>query len=155
VSRLTLTTATRVFACIGRSAFHVPPRSHCFGRRRRPLWPLIALQMSLHMRLTSLVSTGWLKSKVRWLHSNTHITFLRFPTRRPIETDKVVSFNPNFTLSNMADGFRIFAFEESLDEVPTRRSKVPGSDPEILTVFLHTHRQYSGVPWITTLIFRL
>lgn len=37
----------------------------------------------------------------------------------------------------MASGFQIFAFEESLDDIPTRRYKVPGQEPGQTTIFLH------------------
>jgi hypothetical protein len=37
----------------------------------------------------------------------------------------------------MTEGFRIFAFEDSLHEIPARRPKLPGVQPTIMTVFLH------------------
>ena len=48
-----------------------------------------------------------------------------------------MTFDPNFTLSNIANGFRIFAFEESLNEIPAQRSRIPGQDLALMTVFLH------------------
>jgi hypothetical protein len=39
-------------------------------------------------------------------------------------------FDPDFRLSNIERGFRIFAFEESLNEIPVRRNKIPGPDPK-------------------------
>ncbi|KAJ7096187.1 hypothetical protein C8R44DRAFT_749032 [Mycena epipterygia] len=61
-----------------------------------------------------------------------------------LEDDQVTEFDQNFTLSNMSDGFRIFAFEESLNKIPARRFKIPGPRPTIMTVFLHAHILHAG-----------
>ena len=63
---------------------------------------------------------------------------------KPLETDQITVFDPNFTLSNMTEGFRIFAFEDSLHEIPSRRSKLPGIQPTLMTVFLHAHVHRPG-----------
>jgi hypothetical protein len=55
---------------------------------------------------------------------------------KTIETDEVMIFNPNFTLTNMAEGFRIFASEDSLIGVSARRSKLNEPDPPLMTIFL-------------------
>lgn len=60
----------------------------------------------------------------------------------PIETDRAMTFNPDFTLSKMQNGFRIFAFEESLNGISARRYKFPGPDPSLKTVFLHPRIAY-------------
>lgn len=44
----------------------------------------------------------------------------------------------------MNDGFRIFAFEDSLNEIPVRRTKIPGPQPTLMTVFLHARILYAG-----------
>jgi hypothetical protein len=64
--------------------------------------------------------------------------------KKPLQADQIMVFDPNFTLSNMADGFRIFAFEESLHEIATRRSKIFGAQPTLMTVFLHAHVLHAG-----------
>jgi hypothetical protein len=64
--------------------------------------------------------------------------------KKPLQTDHIMVFDPNFTLSNMADGFRIFAFEESLHEIATRRSKIFGAQPPLMSVFLHAHVLRAG-----------
>jgi hypothetical protein len=38
-----------------------------------------------------------------------------------IDADRVMTFGANFTLENIGGGFRIFAVEESLNEIPARR----------------------------------
>jgi hypothetical protein len=38
-----------------------------------------------------------------------------------IDADRVMTFDANFTLENIGGGFRIFAVEELLDEIPARR----------------------------------
>jgi hypothetical protein len=53
-----------------------------------------------------------------------------------IETDKMMVFDPNFTLAEMGSGFRIFAFEDSLSTIPARRYKLPGPVANLMTVFL-------------------
>jgi hypothetical protein len=58
---------------------------------------------------------------------------------RPLQLETITTFDPNFSLAKMNDGFRIFAFEESMNEIPTRRTKLPGPPPTLLTVFLHAH----------------
>ncbi|KAJ7822344.1 hypothetical protein B0H14DRAFT_2370795 [Mycena olivaceomarginata] len=49
----------------------------------------------------------------------------------PIEADRIFVFDPTLTLSEMAKGYRIFAVEESLNEVPARRYKIPGQKPNL------------------------
>ncbi|KAJ7133118.1 hypothetical protein C8R44DRAFT_611585, partial [Mycena epipterygia] len=49
--------------------------------------------------------------------------------KQPIETDRVIVFDPNYTLNNIETGFRIFASEESLIEIPARRYKIHGPEP--------------------------
>jgi hypothetical protein len=58
--------------------------------------------------------------------------------------DQITVFDPPLTLSNMADGFQIFAFEESLQEIATRRSKIFGTQPTLMTVFIHAHVLCAG-----------
>ncbi|KAJ6632040.1 hypothetical protein B0H10DRAFT_1937759 [Mycena sp. CBHHK59/15] len=55
----------------------------------------------------------------------------------PIEADRIFVFDPNLTLGEMAKGYRIFASEESLNEVPARRYKIPDQEQDFKTVFLH------------------
>jgi hypothetical protein len=62
----------------------------------------------------------------------------------PLEADRIFVFDPNLTLTNMNDGFRIFAFEESLNEIPVRRTKIPGPQPTLVTVFLHARILHAG-----------
>jgi hypothetical protein len=64
--------------------------------------------------------------------------------KNPPETHQIMVFDPNFTLSIMADGFRIFAFEESLQEIATRRPKIFGAQPTLTTVFLHAQVLRAG-----------
>jgi hypothetical protein len=64
--------------------------------------------------------------------------------KKPLQTDHIMVFDPNFTLSDMADDFRIFAFEESLHEIATRRYKIFGAQPTVMTVFLHAHVLHAG-----------
>ncbi|KAJ7108771.1 hypothetical protein C8R44DRAFT_743999 [Mycena epipterygia] len=64
--------------------------------------------------------------------------------KKALETDQVTVFDPNFTLSHMTDGFRILAFEESLNEIAARRSKIPGTQPTLITVFLHAYILHPG-----------
>jgi hypothetical protein len=54
----------------------------------------------------------------------------------PIQINHSMVFDPNIFLSNMESGFRIFAEEESLNEISTRRYKIPGPEPDVMTVFL-------------------
>jgi hypothetical protein len=57
--------------------------------------------------------------------------------QKSMETDHIMVFDPKSTLTSMAGGFRIFAFEESLDEISTKRYKLPGQQPILTAVFLH------------------
>jgi hypothetical protein len=43
---------------------------------------------------------------------------------QPIETDKIMVFDPNFSLHNIGSGFRIFAIEESLNTIAAKRCKL-------------------------------
>jgi hypothetical protein len=63
---------------------------------------------------------------------------------KPLEAEQIMIFNPNFALSNMTEGFRIFAFEDALHEIPSRRSKLPGLQPTTTTVFLYARVHRSG-----------
>ena len=63
---------------------------------------------------------------------------------QPIRTGEVMTFDPDFTLNNIGQGFRIFAFDDSLNEVPARRTVIPGDEPPLLTLFLHAHIQHAG-----------
>jgi hypothetical protein len=63
---------------------------------------------------------------------------------KPLEAEQIMIFDPNFALSNMTEGFRIFAFEDALHEIPSRRSKLPGLQPTTMTVFLHARVHRSG-----------
>jgi hypothetical protein len=63
---------------------------------------------------------------------------------KKIETDEVMIFDPNFTLTNMAEGFRIFASEDSLTGVSARKSKLNEPDPPLLTIFLHASIENPG-----------
>ncbi len=56
---------------------------------------------------------------------------------QPIQTDEIMVFDPNYTLTNISSGFRIFAAEEPLSAIPARRYDIIGPDPKIMTVFLH------------------
>jgi hypothetical protein len=56
---------------------------------------------------------------------------------QPIQTDEIMVFDPNYTLTNISSGFRIFAAKESLSAIPARRYDIIGPDPKIMTVFLH------------------
>jgi hypothetical protein len=47
-------------------------------------------------------------------------------------------FDPNYALTNMSSGFRIFATEQSLTAIPARRYNIDGPDPNLMTIFLHT-----------------
>jgi hypothetical protein len=58
-----------------------------------------------------------------------------------IETDHTMDFDPNFTPSHREKGFRIFAFEKSLNEILARRLKISGPSPGLMTVFLDAHVQ--------------
>jgi hypothetical protein len=64
--------------------------------------------------------------------------------KQPLQIDTVQTFDPNFTLSNIESGFPIFAFEDSLNEVPAWRMKLAGEIPSLMTVFLHAHIQHAG-----------
>ncbi|KAJ7347198.1 hypothetical protein DFH08DRAFT_808957 [Mycena albidolilacea] len=55
-----------------------------------------------------------------------------------------MDFDPNFTLSHMKKGFRIFAFEESLSGIPVRRLKISGPSPGLMTVFLDAQVLHPG-----------
>jgi hypothetical protein len=63
---------------------------------------------------------------------------------KPIGPDQSIAFDPNYTLSNIHDGFRIFSAEGSLKDIPGRRFKFRGPVPETRTVFLHAQVQRSG-----------
>jgi hypothetical protein len=56
---------------------------------------------------------------------------------QPIETNQIMVFDPNFALSDMGSGFRIFAFEDSLNTIPARRYKITGQVPSLMTVFIN------------------
>jgi hypothetical protein len=62
----------------------------------------------------------------------------------PITADRPMVFDPNFVLSHTESGFRIFAFEESLHGIPARIFKIPGDEPNLLTVFLHAFVLHPG-----------
>ncbi|KAJ7271786.1 hypothetical protein C8J57DRAFT_1064925, partial [Mycena rebaudengoi] len=62
----------------------------------------------------------------------------------PRESDRIITFNPDFTLSNMRSGFRIFAFEESLNDVAARRYKVPGQVSDQIKIFIHARILHPG-----------
>jgi hypothetical protein len=53
-------------------------------------------------------------------------------------------FDPNFTLTDMNRGFRIFAVEESLDTIPARRYRLGGQAQSLMTVFLHAQILHPG-----------
>jgi hypothetical protein len=55
----------------------------------------------------------------------------REQNEKPIECDQVMVFDPNFALLNIPAGFRIFAFEDSLNEIPARRHKMPELTPDL------------------------
>jgi hypothetical protein len=63
---------------------------------------------------------------------------------KTIENDEVMIFDPNFNLTNMAEGFRIFASENSLIGVSARRSKLNEPDPPLMTIFLHASIENPG-----------
>jgi hypothetical protein len=54
-----------------------------------------------------------------------------------IGCDEIMTFDPIFALLNLEKGFRIFACSDALTDIPTRRYKLPGPQPELLTVYLH------------------
>ncbi|KAJ7210291.1 hypothetical protein C8J57DRAFT_998982, partial [Mycena rebaudengoi] len=62
----------------------------------------------------------------------------------PSESDRITTFNPDFTLSNMRSGFRIFAFGESLNDVAARRYKVPEQVPDQIKIFIHARILHPG-----------
>ncbi len=64
--------------------------------------------------------------------------------RQPIRTGECKSFNPNLTLNKLEDGFRIFAFNEFLNEIPACRSIHAGQQPSLQTVFLEPHIVRAG-----------
>jgi hypothetical protein len=59
--------------------------------------------------------------------------------KKPIETDARMFFDPNFSVSTLENGFRIFAFEDSLNKILARRYKLTGPDPSLMTVFLYAY----------------
>jgi hypothetical protein len=61
-----------------------------------------------------------------------------------IDADRVMTFDVNFTSENIGGGFRIFAVEESLNEIPARRYRIPGEVPSIITYFLHPTIFHAG-----------
>jgi hypothetical protein len=63
-------------------------------------------------------------------------------------------FHPHLTLTTMAGEFRIFVFEESLDEISMRRYKLSAQQPVLTTVFLHAciHRPGKFEPLIEVMI---
>jgi hypothetical protein len=63
---------------------------------------------------------------------------------KTMETDEVMIFDPNFTLTNVAEGFRIFASEDTLIGVSARRSKLNDPDPPLMTIFLHASIENPG-----------
>ncbi|KAJ7237091.1 hypothetical protein C8J57DRAFT_1087804, partial [Mycena rebaudengoi] len=52
----------------------------------------------------------------------------------PRETDHIITFDPNFTLSNMGSGFQIFALEQSPNEMPARRVRTSEHVPDPITI---------------------
>jgi hypothetical protein len=52
--------------------------------------------------------------------------------RKPIEPDQLMVFDPDFALSDIESGFRIFAFEDSLKEISARRYKLSGVVPSLI-----------------------
>ncbi|KAJ7128618.1 hypothetical protein C8R44DRAFT_616052 [Mycena epipterygia] len=63
---------------------------------------------------------------------------------RPIRTGEVMLFDPNITLNDIEQGFRIFTFGDYLNEVPAWKGSFPGDEPPLLTVFFHAHIQHAG-----------
>ncbi|KAJ7120370.1 hypothetical protein C8R44DRAFT_737187 [Mycena epipterygia] len=63
---------------------------------------------------------------------------------KALQTDQVLVFDPNYSLLNMSNGFRIFAFEDSLKGIPARRYKFPGPQPPLMTVYLHVNILHPG-----------
>jgi hypothetical protein len=60
-----------------------------------------------------------------------------------IQTDQAMVFNPDFTLAKIETGFRIFASEESLNEISAKR-RIHGEAPRTITYFLHPQISHAG-----------
>jgi hypothetical protein len=63
----------------------------------------------------------------------------------PIQPDIAMTFDPNIVLSNLENGFRIFATEDSPNEISTTRYKTPlKEEPDLKTIFLHARILHPG-----------
>ncbi|KAK6969574.1 hypothetical protein R3P38DRAFT_2814143 [Favolaschia claudopus] len=62
----------------------------------------------------------------------------------PTEIDTVKSFDPNFRLTDISGGFRIFAFQEAMKDIPARRL-ISAIAPEPVTIYLHPVISNPGV----------
>ena len=63
---------------------------------------------------------------------------------QPLATDRITVYDPDFSLSGMTSGFRIFAFEESLNVIPAKRYTILGDEPQLTTAFLHAKIFHPG-----------
>lgn len=61
----------------------------------------------------------------------------RESNEQPIKMNLEMVFDPNFRLSDLENGFRIFSFQDSMETLPARRYRTPGEEPGMMTVFLH------------------
>jgi hypothetical protein len=68
----------------------------------------------------------------------------REQNKQPIQVDRTMVFDPDYTLSNVAGGFRIFADNESLNAIPARRYRIPGEVPSLMTIFLQARVIHAG-----------
>ncbi|KAJ7937841.1 hypothetical protein B0H13DRAFT_2302314 [Mycena leptocephala] len=60
------------------------------------------------------------------------------------EQDTPLSFDPNIRLSDLSHGFRIFAFEDHLLNLPAIRYMAPKDQEMGLEVYLHARLKYPG-----------
>jgi hypothetical protein len=72
------------------------------------------------------------------------VFFFENSCNKAVEYDELMTFDPNFELAKMTNGFRIFAFEEALNEIPARRYQILEESPNIMTVFLYAHIIHPG-----------
>jgi hypothetical protein len=62
----------------------------------------------------------------------------------PVETGQIMVYDPDYSLRDIANGFRVFAFEDSLTELPARRYKILDDEPSLMSIFIHASVRHAA-----------
>ncbi|KAJ7091776.1 hypothetical protein C8R44DRAFT_647200 [Mycena epipterygia] len=58
--------------------------------------------------------------------------------------DAELTFDPDYRLTGLSQGFRIFAFEDHMTQVPTKQFKLPQAESTTHDVYLHAKIKHPG-----------